>query len=122
MSIGNLELLVRAIRFARSTGAAEDCLEICHSFSICQQTAHVFVEPERLTTAEGHEVGRTIPRHLGQVMEFITNSGDRSADDGLEASSVSEEIPQAPKRRTLSRAVKNIPNTSDAVKATKRVP
>jgi hypothetical protein len=90
--------------------------------SICQQTTHVFVEPERLTTTEGHEVGRTIPRHLGQVVELITNSGDCSADDGLEVSSVSGEVPQAPKRCTLSRAVKNIPNMSDAVKATKRVP
>jgi hypothetical protein len=46
-----------------------------------------------LTTTKGHEVGRTIPRHLVQVVELITNSRNRSADDGLaEGSLVSAEM------------------------------
>jgi hypothetical protein len=77
----------------------------------------------RLTTTKGHEVGRAIPRHLVQVVELVTNSGDRSADDGLaEGSSVLKEVQEWPEIRTLSRAVKNMPNMSDAVKANKRVP
>lgn len=36
-----------------------------------------------LTTTKSHEVGRTIPEHLGQIMELVTNFGNRSADDGL---------------------------------------
>ncbi len=40
-------------------------------------------KPGRLTTAESHEVRRTIPRHLVEVVGLVTNSGDRSADDGL---------------------------------------
>lgn len=56
-------------------------------------------------------------------MELVTDSGDRSADDGLaEGSSISEEVPEWLEIRTLSRAVKNIPNMSDAVKANKGVP
>ena len=84
---------------------------------------HHAAMPGSLTTTESHEVGRTIPGHLGQVMEFVTNLGNRRADDGLsEVLSVSAEAPRWLERLTLSRAVKNIPNMRDAVKANKRVP